>query len=75
VTTKAALLQAVRQKCLDCACHQPSEVRSCTVTACALWPFRLGCDPAPARRGFAAGANVHGRAGTASRPPPLAVEA
>ena len=54
MTTKAALLQAVRAKCLDCSCYQPSEVRLCPATRCALWPFRLGKDPNPSTtRGFA----------------------
>jgi hypothetical protein len=54
MTTKASILSAIRQKCLDCSCHQPSEVRDCRITACDLWPFRLGSDPAPSpNRGFA----------------------
>ena len=54
MTTKAAILQAIRQKCLDCSCHQASEVRECPVSRCGLWPFRLGSDPQPSRnRGFA----------------------
>jgi hypothetical protein len=53
MTTKAAILQAIRGKCLDCCCYQPSEVRECTVTTCNLWPFRLGRDPHPSQgRGF-----------------------
>jgi len=54
MTTKAAILQAVRAKCLDCSCYQPSEVRQCPVTRCALWVYRFGKDPEPSRgRGFA----------------------
>ncbi len=54
MTTKAGILRAIRQKCLDCSCHQPSEVRDCQLTACSLWPFRTGNDPEPSRnRGFA----------------------
>ena len=54
MTTKAAILQALRAKCLDCSCHQPGEVRSCPVTTCALWPYRFGRDPEPSTtRGFA----------------------
>ena len=54
MTTKAEILHAIRQKCLDCSCYQPSEVRECRLTACSLWPFRLGRDPEPSRsRGFA----------------------
>ena len=51
MTTKSALLKAVRAKCLDCSCHQPSEVAQCTCTGCTLWPFRFGRDPDPARTG------------------------
>ena len=54
MTTKAGILQAIRQKCLDCCCQQPKEVRACPVTACGLWPYRLGRDPDRSRsRGFA----------------------
>jgi len=54
VTTKASILQAIRQKCLDCSCHQPGEVRACHIIDCTLWPFRFGSDPSPsANRGFA----------------------
>ena len=54
MTTKAEVLRAIRQKCLDCSCHHPSEVRDCRLTACSLWPFRFGPDPEPSRgRGFA----------------------
>ena len=54
MTTKAGILQAIRRKCLDCSAFQPSEVRECRVTMCALWPFRMGEDPAPSQnRGFA----------------------
>ena len=54
MTTKADILRAIRQKCLDCSCHQPSEVRDCRITSCSLWPFRLGRDPEPStNRGFA----------------------
>ena len=54
MTTKAGILRAIRQKCLDCSCHQPSEVKDCQLTACSLWPFRMGNDPCPgAPRGCA----------------------
>ena len=54
MTTKAAILVAIRQKCLDCSCYQPAEVRLCHLTTCALWPYRCGVDPYPSQtRGFA----------------------
>ncbi|MBI5315036.1 MAG: hypothetical protein HZB34_03610 [Nitrospirae bacterium] len=38
-------LKAIRAKCLDCCCGSAVEVRRCTVTTCALWPYRLGHRP------------------------------
>ena len=54
MTTKAELLAVLRRKCLECCCHQPSEVKSCHITVCELWPYRFGSDPSPSStRGFA----------------------
>jgi hypothetical protein len=54
MTTKTAILQAIRHKCLDCSGYEPAEVRECPVSTCGLWQFRLGMDPDPSRtRGFA----------------------
>jgi hypothetical protein len=54
VTTKAAVLQAIRRKCVECCCGQPGEVQKCHLTACDLWPYRFGRDPDPSpNRGFA----------------------
>jgi hypothetical protein len=54
MTTKAAILHAIRNKCLDCSCYQPIEVRECPLTTCGLWPYRFGVDPDPSpNRGFA----------------------
>jgi hypothetical protein len=39
------VLAAIRAKCLDCCCEQRSEVACCTLTHCALWPFRMGTNP------------------------------
>ena len=38
-------MKAIRQKCLQCCCEQPKEVRLCTVERCALWPYRMGHRP------------------------------
>jgi hypothetical protein len=38
-------LEAIRLKCLDCCCYQPSEVRLCEAIGCSLWPFRAGKHP------------------------------
>lgn len=55
MTTKASILHAIREKCIDCSCHQLGEIRTCAVITCALWPYRMGADPEPSTtRGFAA---------------------
>jgi hypothetical protein len=38
-------MKAIRLKCLDCVCQQPSFVRDCQLTSCALWPYRMGRYP------------------------------
>jgi hypothetical protein len=38
-------LRALRLRCLDCCCDQPSEVRKCTAVKCPSWPFRMGVNP------------------------------
>ena len=38
-------LKAIRAKCLDCMCDQPSEVRLCPCKDCALYPYRMGHNP------------------------------
>jgi hypothetical protein len=38
-------LRAIRLKCLDCVCHQEKLIRECPITACALWPYRMGKYP------------------------------
>lgn len=38
-------LKAIRLKCLDCTNHQVQEIRDCTITTCALWPYRMGKYP------------------------------
>jgi len=38
-------LKAIRARCLDCCCDQPSEVRKCTAADCPSWPFRMGKNP------------------------------
>ena len=38
-------IKAMRQKCLDCSCYQPKEVRECTILNCALYPYRMGKRP------------------------------
>ena len=44
------VLQALRERCLDCCLGSPQEVRLCVSVACASWPFRMGTDPWRTRR-------------------------
>lgn len=43
-------VKAIRAKCLDCCCGSTAEVTNCTVTSCALHPFRFGKNPYRQRR-------------------------
>jgi hypothetical protein len=38
-------LKVIRAKCLDCCCGSAHEVRYCLITACPLWPYRMGRNP------------------------------
>ena len=38
-------VKAIREKCLDCCCGSATEVNLCTITDCALYPFRNGKNP------------------------------
>lgn len=38
-------IKAIRAKCMDCTCHQLKEIRLCPVTACPIWPYRMGHRP------------------------------
>ena len=38
-------IKAIREKCLECCCWQPGEVKLCTSVNCALYPFRFGKNP------------------------------
>jgi len=42
MSKKLTPLRAIRAKCLDCVCFQPSEVRLCASSACPLYPYRDG---------------------------------
>lgn len=50
MTTKTALLRAIKDNCIECAGGSLNEVKLCTVHRCKMYPYRLGKDPAPARR-------------------------
>jgi hypothetical protein len=47
-------LKALRARCLDCCCGQPSEVRKCVSVNCPSWPFRMGANPFRAKRELSA---------------------
>lgn len=49
MTTKSAILKAVRAKCLDCSGGSAQEVALCGSGNCALYGLRFGRDPSPAR--------------------------
>lgn len=42
---KMSPLKAIKTKCLECSNNQIGEVRNCTITDCALYPFRKGHNP------------------------------
>lgn len=42
---KNSALLAIRAKCLECSSGSDGEVRKCTLTHCALYPFRMGKRP------------------------------
>lgn len=39
------VLQALRERCVDCCGGSVFEVRACVAVACPSWPFRMGTDP------------------------------
>lgn len=43
-------VKAIRAKCLDCCCGSFKEVKSCPCTDCPLYAYRLGKNPAYARK-------------------------
>lgn len=38
-------VKAIREKCIDCAGGNSSEVRKCVQVDCPLWPLRMGVAP------------------------------
>lgn len=67
------LLQAIRRRCVDCCGGKKDEVRRCTATACALWPYRMATDPwqAPAAEKRAAAPRAAEEAPPAEPQPPV----
>jgi len=61
MTTKGAILRAIRENCLSCCCGSVKEVETCnvgnnqtsSVRRCQLYPYRMGKDPLPSKtKGF-----------------------
>jgi hypothetical protein len=44
-------VKAIRAKCIDCMGGSSKEVRLCNIPECSLFPYRLGKNPARARKG------------------------
>ena len=44
-TSRKNPVKAIRLKCLDCSGGSSAEVAQCSLTGCALYPFRLGRNP------------------------------
>lgn len=63
MTTKSGILKVVRRKCLDCSGGRRGDVRTCPLSACPLWPYRMGADPEP---GIARGCARPALAGSSS---------
>jgi len=38
-------MKAIRAKCLDCSRGNANDVKDCPITACPLFPYRLGKNP------------------------------
>jgi hypothetical protein len=49
-----AVLDVIREKCLDCCCGVSLEVRKCVAVECPSWPFRMGWNPWRERREISA---------------------
>lgn len=45
-----SVLQALRERCVDCCAGSPAEVRRCVSVNCPSWPFRMGFNPWRERR-------------------------
>ncbi len=44
-------IKAIRAKCLDCMGGSSKEVKLCNIPECSLFAYRLGKNPARARKG------------------------
>lgn len=43
-------VKAIRAHCLECSSGSPTEVKTCPVSKCPLYPFRFGKNPYRQRR-------------------------
>jgi hypothetical protein len=39
------LLRAIRANCVECCAGLEAEVRRCRMSACPMWPYRMGTNP------------------------------
>lgn len=54
MSTKAKILKVIVDFCDECMGDQHSFVVDCTAPTCPLFPYRLGRDPTPSRKGNSA---------------------
>jgi hypothetical protein len=38
-------IKSIREKCKDCSCYQPKEIRNCIIIDCPLYAYRMGRRP------------------------------
>lgn len=50
---KTPLLAVIQAKCLECCAGEWNEVKTCHLTDCPNWPYRLGNNPFTSRTGHA----------------------
>lgn len=50
MTTKAAILKAIRKNCIECSAGSMAAIQHCPMEDCPLFPYRMGKDPCPARK-------------------------
>jgi hypothetical protein len=65
---KRSLKDVIRAKCIDCCAGDRSEVKKCTATRCALWPYRMGGNPFALPRGKGSQAGLKRTAKLAKNP-------
>ena len=49
--TPRILLATIRANCLECSGGSRKQVRNCEIKDCKLWPYRMGEEKQPKRKG------------------------